>query len=615
MVTDSIIKHLLCDTRSLRDYTQGRVVEFDDVKRRLMLLERAKDTEIPDHYYKLNQTKSFEGINSIAQTITTGLGRIAMEHLELRDNRIYVKQTMFNKWQELITYIPPLLLQVALLHCKQPLIVIDVDSSLLYYSKYIYNNFKNTSLPSPYVPQLLSYINHSKGLNDLHMHLNGSTETDAVWQDMLFHPDKAHAVLQSKNVKEQLEQEDVSPADFSNNLFKARNIRSLLSNLLIKETTTEDCSDVDNINNLQDLLLSLDSEKGGAYHPVELLFDTTGQYPEEWMPFEALLYSIVFTKLDKCENEGLSMLFHYYILLLGQANRLLVQQEHQFGFQQFQKITHNDLRRNSEKDYYFRFRQLHGNDNNFIGYLEGRFAPRSTIYENEELISKINSGWLQLFQNKEESPTLRLIAHFIKRRETSQDMHSDIRHKSQRHKLWKDSHALGAMIRDNNPLTADFVGVDAASSEFDAPPEVFAPAFRYMRYCGVPHFTFHAGEDFYHILSGLRAIYETIEFLEFGCGDRIGHGTAMGLSPKVWESAVGQYIYIPQGEYLDNLIYVYHFVVQNRCDALSNKLHTLESKIQELNHEIYRESLPTMAIINSWLLRKYCPVMLLSDSL
>ena len=612
MVTDSIIKHLLCDTRSLRDYLQGQVVSFDDVKRRMLLLERAKDNEVPDHYYKLNQIKSFEGIGSIAETITTGLGRIATEYLELRETRIYVKQSMFNKWQELITYIPPMLLQVAFLHNEKPLIEITLDSCREYYTNTLYRNFKNTSLPSPYIPQLLSYINDKKGLNDLHMHLNGSTETDAVWQDMLFRPEKAHFALQNKKIKEQLEQEDATSEYFFESLLIARNIRGRLANLLL------DCTDdTDACNKPEDLLRRLDSNDQSAYHPLMLLFNDNPEHPEEWMPLEALLYSIVFTKLDKCKNEGLAVLFHHYILLLGQTNRLLVQQEHQFGFQQFQKITHNDLRRNSEKDYYFRFRQLHGNDNKFISYLEGRFAPRSTSVENEILIRQINKGWKRLCEDieggKNTTPTLKLIAHFIKRDDDKKDPY--IRHKSQRSKLYKDSQALGSLVKDKYHLMNDFVGVDAASSEFDAPPEIFAPTFRYMRHCDVQHITFHAGEDFYHILSGLRAIYEAVEFLELGCGDRIGHGTAMGVSARVWESAVGKDIYISQGEYLDNLIYVYHFAIKQKWTELSNKLHSLESKIQELNHEIYRVSFPIMTIIDAWLLRKYCPTMLFSDSL
>lgn len=86
---------------------------------------------------------------------------------------------------------------------------------------------------------------------------------------------------------------------------------------------------------------------------------------------------------------------------------------------------------------------------------------------------------------------------------------------------------------NTNSSYAKFVtGADAAASEFDTPPEVFAPSFRRLRKNGIRHFTYHAGEDFFHILSGLRAIYEAIEFLGLQAGDRIGHATAAGVDVR-----------------------------------------------------------------------------------
>ena len=93
-------------------------------------------------------------------------------------------------------------------------------------------------------------------------------------------------------------------------------------------------------------------------------------------------------------------------------------------------------------------------------------------------------------------------------------------------------------------------GVDAAASEFDTPPEVFAPIFSQLRNSRVVnHFTFHAGEDFYHILSGLRTIYETVDFLDFSHGDRIGHASATGTDVNTWADILRNEIYMPQGEY------------------------------------------------------------------
>jgi hypothetical protein len=46
--------------------------------------------------------------------------------------------------------------------------------------------------------------------------------------------------------------------------------------------------------------------------------------------------------------------------------------------------------------------------------------------------------------------------------------------------------------------------------------------------------TFHVGEDFDHILSGLRQIYEPFAWELIGRNDRIGHALALGMKPSRW---------------------------------------------------------------------------------
>jgi hypothetical protein len=48
------------------------------------------------------------------------------------------------------------------------------------------------------------------------------------------------------------------------------------------------------------------------------------------------------------------------------------------------------------------------------------------------------------------------------------------------------------------------------------------------------HTAFHLGEDFDHLLSGLRQIFEPFEWGLIRRGDRIGHVLALGLSPGAW---------------------------------------------------------------------------------
>lgn len=98
-------------------------------------------------------------------------------------------------------------------------------------------------------------------------------------------------------------------------------------------------------------------------------------------------------------------------------------------------------------------------------------------------------------------------------------------------------------------------------------------------------FTFHAGEDFRHLLSGLRRMDEVVEYCKFHSGDRIGHGTALGLDAQKWlkENPI---VIIPRGEYLDNLIWAWS-VYSKYSNITSKAFIFLERKILELTKEIY----------------------------
>lgn len=308
----------------------------------------------------------------------------------------------------------------------------------------------------------------------------------------------------------------------------------------------------------------------------------------------------------------LSSMFHFYNLILGLNNRLLVQQRHQKGFEQFQKITLNDIRRFSESTYFRRFHQLNGNNRNDLKYIEGRIAPKNNEKELQLLIKSITEGWNKFTEFKEEGQskdtTLKLIVHFIK---TKEDLSASwvFRFEKLRKSLLAQAHVLKLYCAKNiDNKNISIVGIDAASSEFDTPPEVFAPVFRILRRAGIKSFTFHAGEDFHHILSGIRAIYEAINFCELKNGDRIGHATASGLSTKLWCNEVGEQIYIRKGDYLDDLVFVYHFIVSQHIEELKPNLPHLITKIQELAFDVYNNFYAIGVIEQAWLLRAACPL-------
>ena len=46
--------------------------------------------------------------------------------------------------------------------------------------------------------------------------------------------------------------------------------------------------------------------------------------------------------------------------------------------------------------------------------------------------------------------------------------------------------------------------------------------------------TIHSGEDFVHLVGGLRRVSEAVHYLDLHDGDRIGHGVALGVDVESW---------------------------------------------------------------------------------
>lgn len=150
-------------------------------------------------------------------------------------------------------------------------------------------------------------------------------------------------------------------------------------------------------------------------------------------------------------------------------------------------------------------------------------------------------------------------------------------------------------------LSRYLVGIDAASLENSTPVWVFAPIYENARDSSVERigrksragdymqslgFTFHAGEDFRHILSGLRRIDEAVEYLKFHAGDRIGHGIALGMEPRKWKNQ-NPVIIIPRIEALENYLWAYDMLSGNYGHFQATILAYIEKRICGLAGRIY----------------------------
>ena len=522
--------------------------EFENKLHQSLFIEINKDIfSIPNYIIK-NAQSYIKDKNSIRELLNYSLEKLS-ENIFILNNKPYIKESFFEEWQEIISRVSPLII----------------------ISYYLYKNslesmkevFTFSVLPSIYNKRLEYLLNEK--IVDTHIHLNGTTEADVVWQDVLKAPSSILKEIedgyQKGVVQEQFEQIDV---DFNlsklNQFFsEAREIKSYF---------------VDKLDLIQEFSLVSEIE----------------------------FFIKVFEYINKEKKQADIEKLYRYILIYNIFYKFLAQQNRQVGFDEFQKITLNGFREFSEKEYLKRYEQVKSIYKDNIA-LEGRFAPKVDIKKGIKLIDSILRA--------KDNIDLTLTCHFIKEEDTRKPENNySYRDMPLRIKLENIAKQLNFMIKINPEYKKYIKGFDAASNELFARPEAFTGLFSFLRKNGFSNFTFHGGEDFIELISGLRYVYEIVDFLDFKNSNRIGHATALGIEPKLWKERVGKNIYITKGEYFDNLIFTYY--VLNKTQKFLKTQTKILNKIREYCLSIYEKDINISTLIEAWKMRKENPRILLN---
>lgn len=584
------LSRILDDYESLREYEESQLVvpcvSAEQILRRLVARERSENPHLSDSYY--DGYKQMVIDEEVCKSVTDLMVKLprqwADEFLIRERNHVYVDAEQFFGWMELISRIPPLWI-IAAYHLDR--FHIDQLSSPTTVMRMVENmnliQFQYSAQPVPYIPDLHFFVESEGGLDDLHIHLNGSTETDAVWPHLLTHPHK-------------------SVSEFANAYKKNESVRKLSEQVMPGITPRKLLERLSCAKEMKQIMLSIACREIGINSiPSAAKFTS--------LICEMFFYMLVMKVIERDTNEKLAGMLHHYLLIKGMVHKFLVMQQSQVGFSQFQMMTGNSFREDVERQYENRFKQFAGcADIPFLRVVEGRFSPRLSSFENRLYVKRIVDGFNKAkksYPKLMQYAELRLVAHFIKK----SDNRKGIRHQSLRAEVKRKAWALNAFVnRDFQKYGQKVFGVDAAASEFDARPEVFAAAYRYLRSKGFRHFTFHAGEDFHHLLSGLRTIFEAIDFLDLRSGDRLGHCTAVGISPALWRQRVGEDCYIPSGEWLDDLVFVWAMIGEERNARLQSIVPRLESEISTLSIKVYGSVRHPSELWDALLMRRWCPV-------
>lgn len=149
-------------------------------------------------------------------------------------------------------------------------------------------------------------------------------------------------------------------------------------------------------------------------------------------------------------------------------------------------------------------------------------------------------------------------------------------------------------------------GLDVAADELSVPTWVLAPLYRYVRWeaaraavrpaaRGAPplRLTGHVGEDYRHLMEGLRRIYECLHYLLDHWGGRLGHATSLGVEPRTWAESVGA-VMMPAEERLWDLVFEWRLYGRYRlppglsAEAPPGRPQQVENLIRELSEGVFR---------------------------
>ena len=224
------------------------------------------------------------------------------------------------------------------------------------------------------------------------------------------------------------------------------------------------------------------------------------------------------------------------------------------------------------------------------------------------------------------------VLHFPKRHDDklpSSDFSLRCRHQALREEVRVKAEALAEALSISPYLCNRIRGIDACANEVDCRPEVFATAFRFLRSFQstglwtdaslLPHpahrlsVTYHAGEDFYDIADGLRAIDEALRFLDYRRGDRIGHALALGVDPQFHYQTKSMNIVLPKQNRLDDLVWLLYRGRELGAHIDPQLYGILQQEALRLLQDIYGDA---VAVRNNWsvtLQDYFCSMMLRGD--
>lgn len=386
--------------------------------------------------------------------------------------------------------------------------------------KAIKDNFANTAIPSHHFTK-----GWTAEVADLHVHFNSGMEADYKWVKVL-----------------------ESPEAFVNFDRTTHHFGDYQDKSIIKD-----------YNSMSNMLLDAAIFLEKVRNRMKKL-DRQHNFGSELASHAWLVYHC-FQQLEKQVKLDSFYDLHQYLLIAGVFRQLFVVQYHQIGLEQFSQVLHLPFKGPyCESDYARQLlrQQVNGKTALKIEQIEFRIGASQ--------LGKI-AVYRQGFSSQNCNVDIKFIVSLIKSFEI--DKQGRIK-------------GIGDSLREIDKHKDEIVGIDVAGKDYNAPPSKFVDAFaeiRKMKKKSPWRFTYHAGEDFFHILTGMRMIYEAVTLLKLQPTDRIGHASAAGVNPRNWARCIHGVVPMKQGEYLEDLKFINDFIKYRNITIFRSKISDIDDYI------------------------------------
>lgn len=373
---------------------------------------------------------------------------------------------------------------------------------------------------------------------------------------------------------------------------------------------------IKNINFLENNIL-FSSEKENGYDYIEKILPNLKN--RVFNSERAFMYRIFKKSFNNNWNEVNNRIFYIYLLIKNILKNEVMYFEKMYSLDDF--LEFNNRKREQflpEKFKKLLYTEILKNtyEKQNIQSLEIRInfsRLEKTILKNDEyLVNDIykNNYFYVLHYTKSKDKSLNEIKEKLQ-------LKSDyIKNKVSRKNIKKQTLELVGIYRDfikskelgqdKNNILNRILGIDAAGRELNCNPELFGQAYRTLRKMSRHKklwFTYHVGEDFIDLATGLRRIDEAVEFLELEAYDRLGHALALGINPKDVYLRKNNKLLLKKGELLDNIAWLLMYIRLHNISFESSPREFLEVKYKELVKYIFEDSYDPVLYSEIWSLR------------